>query len=212
MPRRDPPLPAGPLRARAGLRCASEIPVQAAVRDPAGAPPSERGGHRHRCDEHGGDGIRRRPRRLRAQGAGGIRSAGGPVRRHALSAGKTQERGCHGRSGEPEGVRAPPRTGSLPARVSLRRQCAARAHAVGADEGSAGTTRTPMTSKRWLIGLSSLVVMLTIAGAVSFARYARLHAPPPTPVAVPPFDILVPGLEPWRVRPAQELPPGHASL
>ena len=62
-----------------------------------------------------------------------------------------------------------------------------------------------MTSKRWLIGLSSLVVMLTIAGAVSFVRYARLHAPQPTLVAVAPFDIFVPGLEPWRVRLAQEL-------
>ena len=62
-----------------------------------------------------------------------------------------------------------------------------------------------MTSKRWLIGLSSLVVMLTIAGAVSFVRYARVHALQPTRVAVAPFDILVPGLEPWRVRLAREL-------
>jgi len=62
-----------------------------------------------------------------------------------------------------------------------------------------------MTSRRWLIGLSSLVVMLMIAGAVSFVRYARLHALQPTLVAVAPFDILVPGLEPWRVRLAREL-------
>jgi len=62
-----------------------------------------------------------------------------------------------------------------------------------------------MTSKRWLVALSSLVVMLTLAGAVSFVRYARLHAPQPTLVAVAPFDILVPGLEEWRVRLAQEL-------
>ncbi len=62
-----------------------------------------------------------------------------------------------------------------------------------------------MTSRRWLIGLSSLVVMLMIAGAVSFVRYARLHALQPTLVAVAPFDIFVPGLEPWRVRLAQEL-------
>ena len=62
-----------------------------------------------------------------------------------------------------------------------------------------------MTSKRWLIALSSLVVMLTIAGAISFVRYARRHAPQPTLVAVAPFDIFVPGLEPWRVRLAEDL-------
>jgi len=62
-----------------------------------------------------------------------------------------------------------------------------------------------MTSRRWLIGLASLVVMLMIAGAVSFVRYARLHTLQPTLVAVAPFDILVAGLEPWRVRLAQEL-------
>jgi hypothetical protein len=53
-----------------------------------------------------------------------------------------------------------------------------------------------MTSTRWLIGLSSLVVMLTIAGAVSFVRYARRHKPDPQLAAVSPFDIFVPGLEP----------------
>ncbi len=62
-----------------------------------------------------------------------------------------------------------------------------------------------MTSKRWLVALSSLVVMLTVAGAISFVRYARLHAPQPTLVAVAPFDIFVPGLEQWRVRLAQDL-------
>src|SRR2546427_6605690 len=62
-----------------------------------------------------------------------------------------------------------------------------------------------MTSKRWLIGLSSLVVMLTIAGAVSFVHYVRAHAPQPTLVAVAPFDIFVPGLEQWRVRLAHDL-------
>src|SRR5260370_17770742 len=62
-----------------------------------------------------------------------------------------------------------------------------------------------MTSKRWLIGLSSLVVTLTIAGAVSFVHYVRAHAPQPTLVAVAPFDIFVPGLEQWRVRLAQDL-------
>ena len=65
--------------------------------------------------------------------------------------------------------------------------------------------RMLMTSRRWLIGLSSLVAMLMIAGAVSFLRYARLHALQPTLVAVAPFDIFVPGLEPWRVRLAQAL-------
>ena len=62
-----------------------------------------------------------------------------------------------------------------------------------------------MTSKRWLIGLSALVVMLTIAGAVSFVRYARRHKPDPRLAAVAPFDIFVPGLEPWRVRLAEGL-------
>lgn len=62
-----------------------------------------------------------------------------------------------------------------------------------------------MTSKRWLIGLSALVVMLTIAGAVSFVRYARRHTPDPRLAAVAPFDIFVPGLEPWRVRLAEGL-------
>jgi hypothetical protein len=62
-----------------------------------------------------------------------------------------------------------------------------------------------VTSKRWLIALSSLVVMLTIAGAISFVRYARRHAPQPTLVAVAPFDIFVPGLEQWRVRLAEDL-------
>ena len=62
-----------------------------------------------------------------------------------------------------------------------------------------------MTSKRWLIGLSSLVLMLTIAGAVSFVHYVRAHAPQPTLVAVAPFDIFVPGLEQWRVRLAHDL-------
>src|SRR5947207_13845557 len=62
-----------------------------------------------------------------------------------------------------------------------------------------------MTSRRWLIGLASLVVMLMIAGAVSFVRYARLHALQPPLVAVAPFDILVAGLEPGRVGLAQEL-------
>ncbi|HEV8382363.1 MAG TPA: hypothetical protein VGQ29_12290 [Gemmatimonadales bacterium] len=62
-----------------------------------------------------------------------------------------------------------------------------------------------MTSKRWLIALSSLVVMLTIAGAVSFVRYAQRHRPDPRLAAVAPFDIFVPGLESWRVSLAEGL-------
>ena len=62
-----------------------------------------------------------------------------------------------------------------------------------------------MTSKRWLIGLSALVGMLTVAGAVSFVRYARRHRPDPQLAAIAPFDIFVPGLEPWRVRLAEGL-------
>ena len=46
-----------------------------------------------------------------------------------------------------------------------------------------------MTSKRWLIGLSSLVIMLMVAGAVSFARYARRHKLNPDLAAVAPFDM-----------------------
>jgi len=62
-----------------------------------------------------------------------------------------------------------------------------------------------LTSKRWLIGLSSLVVMITVAGAVSFVRYARRHQPNPQLAAVAPFDVFVTGLEPWRVRLAERL-------
>lgn len=62
-----------------------------------------------------------------------------------------------------------------------------------------------MTSKRWLVFFSGVVVMLTIAGAVSFVRYARRHRPDPHLFAVAPFDIFVPGLEPWRVRLAEGL-------
>ncbi|MFN2571698.1 MAG: hypothetical protein ABR537_08825 [Gemmatimonadales bacterium] len=62
-----------------------------------------------------------------------------------------------------------------------------------------------MTSKRWLMGFSALVVMLAVAGAVSFARYARRHQPDPRVLAVAPFDIFVAGLEPWRVRLAEQL-------
>jgi hypothetical protein len=60
-------------------------------------------------------------------------------------------------------------------------------------------------SRRLLIMLSALVLILMIAGAVSFARYARTHAPNPTVFAVAPFDIFVAGLEPWRVKLAEGL-------
>jgi hypothetical protein len=60
-------------------------------------------------------------------------------------------------------------------------------------------------SRRFLVLFSALVVILMIAGAVSFVRYARSHAPNPRLIAVAPFDIFVPGLELWRVRLAEEL-------
>ncbi len=47
--------------------------------------------------------------------------------------------------------------------------------------------------------------MLTIAGAMSFVRYAQRHRANPWLAAVAPFDIYVPGLEAWRVRLAEEL-------
>src|SRR2546423_15120834 len=75
---------------------------------------------------------------------------------------------------------------------------------MGGREGGEGG-RANLTSKRWLIGLASLVVILTIAGAVSFVRYAQRHRANPWLAAVAPFDIFVPGLESWRVRLAEEL-------
>jgi len=61
------------------------------------------------------------------------------------------------------------------------------------------------SSRQWLVRFSVLVVMLTIAGAVSFVRYAREHRPNPQLFAVAPFDIFVDGLERWRVRLAEQL-------
>jgi len=61
------------------------------------------------------------------------------------------------------------------------------------------------SSRQWLVRLSVLVVLLVIAGAVSFVRYARQHRPDPHLFAVAPFDIFVTGLEPWRVRLAEGL-------
>jgi len=62
-----------------------------------------------------------------------------------------------------------------------------------------------MTSKRLLVAFSVLIALLTVAGALSFVRYARRHQPDPQLVAVAPFDIFVPSLEQWRVRLARGL-------
>ena len=59
------------------------------------------------------------------------------------------------------------------------------------------------SSRQWLVRFSVLVVLLTIAGAVSFVRYAQRHQPNPQLFAVAPFDVFVTGLEPWRVRLAE---------
>jgi hypothetical protein len=56
-----------------------------------------------------------------------------------------------------------------------------------------------------LLRLSLLAVLLTLAGALSFLRYARTHRSNPRLVAVAPFDVFVAGLEPWRVRLAQSV-------
>jgi len=61
------------------------------------------------------------------------------------------------------------------------------------------------SSRQWLVRLSVLVVLLTVAGALSFVRYARRHKPNPQLFAVAPFDIFVTALEPWRVRLAEGL-------
>lgn len=57
-----------------------------------------------------------------------------------------------------------------------------------------------MTNRRLLIAMSTTIALLMVAGAISFVRYTRSHAPDPRLVAVAPFDIFAPGLEPWRVR------------
>lgn len=64
-------------------------------------------------------------------------------------------------------------------------------------------TPRAVKSRRLLAAFAVLVVLLTVAGAVSFVRYARSHATNPRLVAVAPFDIFVPGLEAWRVRLAE---------
>jgi hypothetical protein len=62
-------------------------------------------------------------------------------------------------------------------------------------------------TRRLLLALGGLIVLLMAAGAVSFVRYARSHAPDPKLVAVAPIDIFAPGdeLARWRVRLAQAL-------
>jgi hypothetical protein len=56
-------------------------------------------------------------------------------------------------------------------------------------------------TRRLIIALAGLVVLLTAGGAVSFVYYVRRHAPDPKLMAVAPFDIFAPGarLERWRV-------------
>jgi hypothetical protein len=70
------------------------------------------------------------------------------------------------------------------------------------------TSGTP-SSRRLLIALSALVVILMIGGALSFMRYAERNAPNPRLVAVSPFDIFVanpaPELARWRVELAEAL-------
>src|ERR1700694_4463934 len=66
-------------------------------------------------------------------------------------------------------------------------------------------TPRAVKSRRMLLAFAVLVVLLTIAGAVSFVRYAQRNAPNPQLVAVAPFDIFVPGLEAWRVGLAEAL-------
>ena len=62
-----------------------------------------------------------------------------------------------------------------------------------------------MTNRRLLIAMSTMVMLLMVAGAISFVRYTRIHAPDPRLVAVAPFDIFVLGLEQWRVRLAAQV-------
>lgn len=69
------------------------------------------------------------------------------------------------------------------------------------------TSDTSASSRRLLMALSALVLILMAGGAISFVRYARRNAPEPRRVAVAPFDIFVPGrgLEGWRVGLAEAL-------
>jgi len=61
-------------------------------------------------------------------------------------------------------------------------------------------TSTPQASPRRLpLALGGVALLLAAAGAVSFVRYARRHAPNPRLVAVAPFDVFAPGMDRWRV-------------
>lgn len=64
---------------------------------------------------------------------------------------------------------------------------------------------TQASSRRVAFALSAVVVLLMIAGAVSFVLYARRHAPNPTLLVVAPFDIFVAELDGWRVGLAEGL-------
>ena len=62
-------------------------------------------------------------------------------------------------------------------------------------------------TRRLIVALAGLVVLLTAGGAVSFVYYVRRNAPDPKLVAVAPFDVFAPGaaLERWRVGLAEAL-------
>jgi hypothetical protein len=61
-------------------------------------------------------------------------------------------------------------------------------------------THTPQASPTRLpLVLGGVALLLAGAGAVSFVRYARRHAPNPRLVAVAPFDVFAPALDRWRV-------------
>lgn len=66
-------------------------------------------------------------------------------------------------------------------------------------------TRLGIASKKVLLGLVAVAVMLAIAGAISFMGYARRAAPDAHRFAVAPFEIYVNGLEHWRLDIANSL-------
>lgn len=57
-----------------------------------------------------------------------------------------------------------------------------------------------ISSPRLLLALVGVVIALTVAGALSFIRYAERAAPEAHRVAVAPFDIFANGLDAWRVQ------------
>lgn len=61
-------------------------------------------------------------------------------------------------------------------------------------------TARGISNTRLLFALVAVAVALTLAGALSFLRYARQAVPDSRRVAVAPFDIFAPGLEAWRVQ------------